>query len=301
MTNLKVALLQMSANGADQAAILEKGEAFCRRAAEQGADIALFPEMWNIGYQCYDTALEGARDSWMDQSIDRDSDFIQRHQHLARELDMALAVTYLETWSGHPRNSLSLIDRHGDILFTYAKVHTCCYEHPEVVCTPGTEFHTAELDTSAGPVRVGAMICYDREFPESARLLMIEGAELILTPNACSLTEFDRIRMHQFRSRAFENMVATAMANYAAPDHDGHSLACNADGSVVAMAGEAEEVCMASFDLDWIRTWRRTKMWGDTFRRPSMYTPLADAAVTEPFIRTDLFGEPLTHRQRSLE
>ena len=299
MTHLKVALLQMTASGGDQAANLEKGEAFCRRAAEQGADIALFPEMWNIGYQCYDGTVEGAWDAWIDKSIDRDSDFIRHHRNLARELDMALAVTYLETWPGRPRNSVSLIDRHGDVLFTYGKVHTCCYEHPEVVCTPGTDFYTAELDTRVGPARVGAMICYDREFPESARLLMIKGAELILTPNACSLTEFDRIRIHQFRGRAFENMVAAAMTNYAAPQHDGHSLACNPDGSVVVMAGETEDVCMASFDLDWIRAWRQTRMWGDAFRRPSVYVPLTDTVVTEPFIRTDLFGDPLTHRQRS--
>ncbi len=143
------------------------------------------------------------------------------------------------------------------------------------------------------------MICYDREFPESARLLMLKGAELILTPNACSLAEFDRIRIHQFRSRAFENMVAAAMTNYAAPQHDGQSFACNPDGSVVVMAGKTEEVCMASFDLDWIRTWRRTKFWGDGFRRPSVYTPLADTVVREPFIRTDLFGEPLTHRHHT--
>ncbi len=299
MTLLKIALLQMAAQGDDQVANLEKGEAFCRRAAEQGADIALFPEMWNIGYQSYDPAVEGSRDSWMGQAIDCDSDFIRHYRKLAGELDMAVAVTFLEAWPERPRNSVSLIDRHGDILFTYAKVHTCCYENPEVICTPGTDFYTADLDTRAGPVRVGAMICYDREFPESARLLMIQGAELILTPNACSLTEYDHIRINQFRARAYENMVATAMTNYAAPQHDGHSLACNSDGSVVAIAGETEDLCMASFDLDWNRNWRRTKYWGDAFRRPSVYTPLADTAVTEPFIRTDLFGEPLTHRHRT--
>jgi N-carbamoylputrescine amidase len=299
MTHLKVALLQMTGCGSDQTANLEKGEVFCRRAAQQGADIALFPEMWNIGYQSYDEAVEGSQESWIDQSIGRDSDFIRHHRSLARELEMALAVTYLETWPGGPRNSVSLIDRHGDILFTYGKVHTCCYEHPEVVCTPGVDFHTAELDTRVGPVRTGAMICYDREFPESARLLMIKGAELILTPNACSLAEFDRIRIHQFRSRAFENMVAAAMTNYAAPQHDGHSLACNPDGSVVAMADGAEDICMVSFDLDFIRNWRKTRMWGDAFRRPSVYAPLADSAVAEPFVRTDLYDKPLTHRRNA--
>ena len=140
MTPLKVALLQMTGCGSDQAANLEKGEAYCRRAAEQDADIALFPEMWNVGYQSYDEAAERAQESWIEQSIGYDSDFIRHHRSLARELEMALAVTYLETWPGRPRTSVSLIDRRGDILFTYGKVHTCCYEHPEVICTRETTF-----------------------------------------------------------------------------------------------------------------------------------------------------------------
>ena len=56
MTSVKVALLQMAACGNDRVANLEKGEAFCRQAKERGADIALFPEMWNIGYTFYDPA-----------------------------------------------------------------------------------------------------------------------------------------------------------------------------------------------------------------------------------------------------
>ena len=50
MTMLRVALLQMIAHGSDQDANRAKGEAFCRQAAQMGADIALFPEMWNTGY-----------------------------------------------------------------------------------------------------------------------------------------------------------------------------------------------------------------------------------------------------------
>ena len=66
------------------------------------------------------------------------------------------------------------------------------------------------------------MICYDREFPESARILMLVGAELILVPNACNL---EQNRLGQFKARAFENMVGLAMANYAAPRCNGHSMA----------------------------------------------------------------------------
>ncbi len=90
---------------------------------------------------------------------------------------MAIAVTFLERWGGAPRNSVCLIDRHGRIAFTYAKVHTCDFDW-EAACTPGDDFLVADLDTAAGEVKVGAMICYDREFPESARILMLKGVEI---------------------------------------------------------------------------------------------------------------------------
>jgi predicted amidohydrolase len=108
----------------------------------------------------------------------------------------------------------------------------------EAALTPGDEFRVADLDTRAGTVRVGLMICYDREFPESARVLMLGGTELILTPNACGL---DADRLGQFRARAYENIVGVAMANYATPDpaadlgHLGPPDVCN--GHSVAFSG----------------------------------------------------------------
>ena len=77
-----------------------------------------------------------------------------------------------------------MFDRRGRCTLTYAKVHTCDFE-AERNLTPGDDFYVAELDTREGPVAIGAMICYDREFPESARILMLKGAESILVPNAC--------------------------------------------------------------------------------------------------------------------
>src|SRR5690348_4663181 len=66
MSILRVALLQMASHGPDQEANLAKGEAFCRRARQMGADIALFPEMWNIGYSGYGPELpdDPATDLW---------------------------------------------------------------------------------------------------------------------------------------------------------------------------------------------------------------------------------------------
>lgn len=69
----------------------------------------------------------------------------------------------------------------GKKLFTYSKVHTCAFD-AEKDLTPGDGFHVAVLDTACGPVKTGAMICFDREFPESARILMLKGANSSLYP-----------------------------------------------------------------------------------------------------------------------
>ena len=62
---------------------------------------------------------------------------------------------------------------------TYARMQTCDLDEPDASCTPGEDFPVCELDTKKGSVKVGAMICHDREFPEIARILMLKGAELI--------------------------------------------------------------------------------------------------------------------------
>lgn len=290
MSLIRIALLQMAASGNDQDANQSKGEAFCRRASEMGADIALFPEMWNIGYTPCPPDEEG-RNRWQAQAIGPDGDFIAHFRELAKELNLAIALTYLERWDGAPRNSVSLIDRHGKILMTYAKVHTCDFSM-EAACTPGDDFYVAALDTEQGSVKVGAMICFDREFPESARILMLKGAELILTPNSCDL---DDGRIGQFRARAFENMVGVAMANYAAPQRKGRSVAFDAvsfdkvDGdardTLIVEAGDSEGVYIAEFDLDKMRAYRERESWGNAFRKPRSYGLLTSPDVEPPFIR----------------
>ena len=328
MSTTYVALLQMNSCGTDQEANLAKGEVFCRRAREMGADVALFPEMWNIGYTSFidaqespsdlwrapgrwndadarDTLARGeARARWQEQAVGREDPFIAHYRALAQELGMAIAITYLEKWDGAPRNSVSLIDRRGEIVLTYAKVQTCDFDEPEASCTPGDSFPVCELDTEKGAVRVGAMICHDREFPEIARILMLEGAELILTPNSC---ELEANRLGQFRARAFENMVGVAMANYAAPQENGHSVAfdgvaCDADGNardtLVVEAGESEGVYLARFDVDEIREYRSREVWGNAFRRPHRYGLLTALAVEEPFIRIGPGGEAYDRAKR---
>ncbi|MCZ7573191.1 MAG: carbon-nitrogen hydrolase family protein [Ardenticatenaceae bacterium] len=289
---LVVALLQMTACGRDQGANLSKGEAFCRRAKERGADIALFPEMWNVGYAFCDPAQPDALEAWRAQAIGPQDEFVTHFRVLARELEMAIALTYLERWCGAPRNSLSLIDRHGETVMTYAKVHTCDFDQ-EAALTPGDDFYVSLLATGKGGVNVGAMICFDRQFPESARILMLKGAELILTPNACDLEEN---RIGEFRARAFENMVGMAMANYAAPQQNGHSVAFdavafdekgNTQDTLILEAGEDEGVYLAEFDLEKIRRYRGREVWGNAFRKPRRYDLLASSEVEAPFVRAN--------------
>jgi N-carbamoylputrescine amidase len=289
---LTVALLQLASHGADLAANQAKGAEFCRRAAAMGADVALFPEMWSIGYTFFDPAEPGARAAWHARAVGSDDPYVRDFRALARELDMAIALTYLETWPGAPRNTLQLIDRHGDCVLTYAKVHTCDFVI-ERELTPGDCFPVCTLDTAAGPVRVGAMICYDREFPESARLLMLHGAEIILTPNACELEDN---RLSQYKTRAYENMLGMAMANYAPPDQNGHSVAFDgvaftpderSRDHTLVQAGESEGIYLAHFDLERMRAYRHNEIWGNGYRHPRLYADLLAEDVQPPFVRDD--------------
>jgi predicted amidohydrolase len=339
-----VALLQGKTRGHDQEANRRTGDALCRQAAAMGADIALFPEMWNIGY-CYEAAdAEGrsggqacpapacddiwrapelwghtdayvdpferrraALDAWRARAVDRDGAFVSHFAGLAGELGMAIAITYLERWPGGPRNTVSLFDRRGVPALTYAKVHTCDFDLPEAMLTPGDGFPVCQIETAAGPVKLGAMICFDREFPESARALMLGGAEVILVPNACDMDEF---RIAQTRVRACENLAGIAVANYPSPRCNGHSVAFHpmvydergaARDNRVVEAGEAEGVYLARFDLDDLRRYRTREAWGNAFRRPHRYGRLTDETVEAPFVRVNAQNERWDQTRRFAE
>lgn len=291
MNLLQVALLQISANGDDMDANMAKGEAFCRMARRSGADVALFPEMWNTGYTFPNPGDVEAHKSWQQKAISPQHPFFKHFQELARSLYMVIGLTYLEQWQGAPRNSISLIDRNGNIALTYAKVHTCDFDR-EADLTPGADFPVCTLDTSVGALRAGAMICFDREFPESARALMLGGAEIILAPNACTM-ELNRIG--QLRARAFENMTGIALANYPSPQANGHSLAFDGiafdeNGSrdmLLIEAGEQEGIYLARFDIDRLRAYRTREVWGNAYRKPQAYGALSSLEAQAPFQRVD--------------
>lgn len=286
---LNIALLQLMPTGTLDGN-LKKGLSACAEAKKMGADIALFPEMWSCGYN-----FSQDKDELMAQSISADSDFVRKFGEIAAELDMAVGVTILEQYEPSPRNTLILFDRHGERVLTYAKVHTCDFGD-ERVLTAGDDFPVVSLDTAIGGVKVGAMICYDREFPESARILMLKGAEIILTPNACPM---EINRLSQLRGRAYENMLGVATCNYpeGQPDCNGHSSAFDGvaylpelSGSrdtCILEAGGEEGIYMAKFDMTMIREYRSSEVHGNAYRRPEMYGILLDKEVKEPFIRSD--------------
>ncbi len=297
---IRVALLQLSSCGFDQDRALAIGLAACREAKTQGADVAVFPELWNIGYTPFSAEVSApgfdprdprhtaAAQAWQDRAIGADAPWVEAHGRLAAELDMAILATFLERRPhGAPRNTAVLFDRRGRRVLTYAKVHLCSFSL-EAWCAAGDTFPVTELDTAAGPVRVGVMICFDREFPEAARALTVGGAELILVPNACELEEN---RLGQIRTRAFENAVGITVANYAPPTETGTSVACSPivfspDGQtldpwLVRAPTDAAGVFAASFDLTAMRIWRRREPWGLPARRPETYNVLTLCRAVE--------------------
>lgn len=290
MNNLKIALLQIAPVGSLEGN-LDKGTEYCRQAKSMGADIALFPEMYSNGYDIYDRLAE----EWTKDAISVESEFVQSFGRLAKELDMAIGITLLERCETGPKNTLVLFDRHGKRALTYSKVHTCDFS-VERNLTPGNEFYVTDLDTADGNVKVGAMICYDREFPESARILMLKGAEIVLVPNACPM---EINRLSQLRGRAYENMIGIATCNYpdTVPDCNGHSNAFdgvaylpNLTGSrdtCILEADGNEGIYMADFDMDMLRAYRKKEVHGNAYRRPEKYKDLLDTSVSEPFIRPD--------------
>ncbi len=289
MSKIIIALLQLMP-GNSLVENMHIGISACRKAKNIGADIALFPEMWSIGYEIPESVNE-----LKSKAMSKNDTFIRSFSDLAKELQMAIGITFLEKYEPLPRNSICLFDRFGKELYTYAKVHTCIFGD-EKNLMPGNDFYVSELDTEHGCVKIGSMICYDREFPESARILMLKGAEIILVPNACPM-EINRIS--QLRARAFENMVGIATVNYpkGKPDCNGHSTAFDgiaykidepySRDTLIIEAGEEDGIYIATFDIEELRKYRSREVHGNVYRQPAKYKILLSEEKQEPFIRKD--------------
>ena len=292
-----IALLQLTPTDSIENNML-KGIEYCKRAKQMGADIAVFPEMWNNGYEMlFEGDLKDQNNiplekinNWNSKAIENDDKFIKSYIDVAKKLQIAIAITYLEKSDEKPKNTVIIIDRNGEIVLKYSKIHTVDCKM-EAYTEPGTEFKTCELDYKKGKVKLGTMICFDRDFPESARILMLQGSEIILVPNACYMS---KIRLEQLKVRAYENMVGIVTVNYA--NHGGKSsvyspIVRNINkhelNSEMLVMNDKENIKMVQFNMSEIREYRSREALGDAYRKPNTYKLLITNKVQEPFIRKD--------------
>lgn len=269
---MKVAILQINPTEMNQESNLVKGLHACRIAKEKGADIILFPEMWNIGYaQCPRDEEQKAK--WESSAISLSSNFIKSFKKIAAEIEIHIAITFLHDDGGvKPKNSVSLINSNGEIIGTHSKVFTCDWTDEDDIgadwnCESGKDFNVVESNILGEKLNIGFMICADREFPLSSISLLKKDADLILVPNSCDWNEF---RDAQLRVRAFESMAATVMSNYPKPKNNGNSCAFypevfdergNLVDSNIIKLGEEETIKIVDIDLQRVRDFRKREAW----------------------------------------
>lgn len=248
-----------------------------KEAKKLNADIVLFPE-------CFLTSYTLPIDN--EKAIAEDSYYIKEVCNIAKELKIGVVITAFTKGDKKPRNSAFLIDKKGNIIMKYDKVHTCDFAD-EKCLENGTEFKVCNFEG----VKIGIMICYDREYPESARMLMLKGAEIVLVPNNC---QGMKPRLNALQTRAYENMFGVVMAN---PPYENAGNSCafspiawDDDGNCANMelfiADElSEKIYIADYNIEELRDYRNSEMMGNTFRKVDAYEGLLSKEIKEPFIR----------------
>ena len=273
----KIAVLQKRSLGRKMSENINIVISNMERAAKNNADILLLPECFITGYELPAENKDALAD---------DSELIAALCSAAQGLRIGVVATALTKGGAKPRNSAFVIDKEGKILMKYDKVHTCDFAD-EKYLESGDEFKVCNFHG----IRIGVMICYDREYPESARILMLKGAEIILVPNDCGTM---KPRVQALSTRAYENMVGIAMAN---PNGENCGNSCafspicwNRDGicidNTIFLADEMTEgLYYASFDMEQLRFYREREMMGNTFRKVKAYEDLLSNNINDPFIR----------------
>lgn len=274
---LKTAILQMRSENREYQKntdiVIEK----MAEASENGADILLLPEAFITGY---------GLPMGNDEALADDSVYLQQICDAAKRLGIGVVATAFTKGKQKPQNSAIVIDKNGNVLMKYSKVHTCDFAD-EACLESGGDFYVCDFHG----VKLGIMICYDREYPESARILMLKGAEIILVPNDCGSM---KPRLCALSTRAYENMTGVAMAN---PNGENAGNSCafspicwDGDGkcidNVLLMADALSEgLFYAEFDMDKIRSYREREMLGNTYRKVDAYHTLLEKHIEYPFVR----------------
>ncbi len=273
----KVAILQMKSLNRQYQKSSDIVIRMMKKASENGADILLLPEAFLTGYELPISNEEALADQ---------NPYLDKICTAAAELNIGAVITAITKGAKKPQNSAYVVDKSGKVLMKYSKVHTCDFSD-EACLESGNSFQVCDF---CG-IRLGIMICYDREYPESARILMLKGAEIILVPNDCCAM---KPRLCALSTRAYENMVGAAMAN---PNGENAGNSCafspicwdddgNCADNVLIMADDlTEDLFYAEFDMDKIRSYRENEMMGNTFRKVKAYGLLLNEKIEYPFIR----------------
>ena len=289
MRKVTVAAVQMNCTR-DVSENIAHAERLVREAAAKGAQIILLPELFERQYFCQ----ERRYDYYSFAKPTEENDAVKRFREVAAELGVVLPVSFYERAGNVLFNSCAVIDADGSLLGVYRKTHIPDdhYYQEKFYFTPGdTGFKV--WDTRYG--RIGVGICWDQWFPETARALALNGAELIFYPTAIGaepILETDSMPhwRRTMQGHAAANFVPVIAANRCGletvePSEEnggqrsalrfyGSSFITDETGELVVSAGrEGDEVITAEFDLDETDTARLC--WGlFRDRRPDRYTDL---------------------------
>ncbi|MBP5653793.1 MAG: N-carbamoylputrescine amidase [Lachnospiraceae bacterium] len=289
MRKVKVCAIQMNCTGSVQENI-DHAERRVREAAEKGAQIVLLPELFERPYFCQERCYEYYEYA---KSVN-DNDAVARFRDLSGELGIVTIISFYERDVNVLYNSCAVIDADGTVLGIYRKTHIPDdhFYQEKFYFTPGnTGFKV--WNTRFG--RIGVGICWDQWFPETARCLAIEGAELLFYPTAIGSepildTDSSEHWQRVMQGHAAANVMPVIAANRygletvkptqanggqsSSLDFYGSSFIADETGAVVEKAGRTgDAILIAEFDLDAVSKARFD--WGlFRDRRPEEYSSI---------------------------
>lgn len=276
---VKGALLQATWTG-DKESMIEKHIKYARQAAEQGAQVMCFQELFYGPYFCQVQKREHYNFA---EPIPGPT--TERMQKLAEETKMVLVVPiYEEDGPGIYYNTAIVVNADGSYLGKYRKTHLPHLEGfwEKYYFRPGNLGYPV-FDTAVG--KVGVYICYDRHFPEGARMLGLNGAEMVFIPSATSRGLSQHLWKIEQTSHAIANGYFVGTINrvgiekeFGNNDYYGQSYFCDPRGQFIGELGSAhdEELIIRDLNLDLIKEVRDTwQFYRD--RRPDMYDKIVSA------------------------
>lgn len=264
---MKLAMAQMKNEGS-LSENLEKSLALIEEAAAKSADLILFPEVqlteFFPQYPGGDVRRYRLRE---DSYVVRAFCDTCRKNHI-----MAVPNLYLEI-NGKAYDASLLIGNDGRILGIQKMVHIanapCFYEQDYY--TPSDDGFKV-FDTAFG--KIGIVICFDRHYPESIRTEALRGADLILIPTVNTKAEPSDMFIWEIRVQAFQSSVAIAMCNRIGHEGEmnfsGESIVTDADGNVLSLADDTEQIIFTDIDLSRSFAIRNGKPY-TSLRRPALY------------------------------